>query len=865
MRKVGIFLGAMLIAVMFLPASSAFIHSVDFKELGSEGNFYGVKIDDRHWYTLMTPVFDSHAPHNRYLNGNYLGEDFDQDGKDGYDDFDDRDYYELYSTTEGYTPDGSGVTGGLVVQIGSYSKYQGLDHPNIRNSLYFHIETMFGDNYHEGDNPDDHYNNWLGSSDHNAPAVEIHIKKLRINGDSSYTTNKYSFVEFPTDSSMISTYGNNLTYDGYKTDHNPTENWAVDMVKDGASLVLSKNPYVGTALTVGNIIYNTYEYFNPQPSFYQNSETNGNEEAWFKWNPDGYPLFATSINNVVWGINDNINDGYPESMGLEIYATFHYVVHIPFHTWNGGVEWVYVNREITTPPVYVYMITPGPNYNNWHLGNIAMPLKPILDVSSTYTGDTIHATVKTIDWEVGSNIYNGAYGNNILKYEVNWGDGNYDTVTEVSGKPITLSHSYSSANTYYVKVRAMQNSNIYIKSPWSSAAEIIVYSSPSNSPGNPPGSGACPFLYTYNKYNKTWREENNVLVWAENATRTTLETEDSYLIRNVSVRNGTIKMGIGENGNDIDFIDSVKVYKVNAHGGYEVVEDYNGKVYTYRNVNIPITAKDNNGKDVRGEIETEDGYYWIGNKGNYIDAIFNLSKRNLLLIRGIDNPPANVSTNFRPPATLSTIWIYKNVSGDWIKLKEIKVRHNLHTSAINLNKLLHNHRGKIELRFEMRDRNGIDFIGITHNFRKVGLKRVKLLSSSLGFNELKRKDGKYLRINPGDFVSMEFKGRGNGTYLVKVYGFYFNKEKIGKGIGIVRENKTNIAEAELIYNLTDGNYVLLPLLENYSDILWVDWYVDGYYVSGEKPLIHLINDQHTFELYVFRENGCEEYYSLHIP
>ena len=33
MRKVGIFLGAMLIAVMFLPASSAFIHPVDFKDM----------------------------------------------------------------------------------------------------------------------------------------------------------------------------------------------------------------------------------------------------------------------------------------------------------------------------------------------------------------------------------------------------------------------------------------------------------------------------------------------------------------------------------------------------------------------------------------------------------------------------------------------------------------------------------------------------------------------------------------------------------------------------------------------------------------------------------------------------------------
>jgi len=377
------------------------------------------------------------------------------------------------------------------------------------------------------------------------------------------------------------------------------------------------------------------------------------------------------------------------------------------------------------------------------------------------------------------------------------------------------------------------------------------------------GGGACPFLYSFDPENQTWREENNVLVWAENATRKTLETKDSYLIRNLTSENGTIKIGIGEYGDDVDFIDSVKVYKVSVPAGYKVAEDYRGWVYAYTNVSAPFFAKDNGGNNVMEEIEKPDGHYWVGEKGSYIDVKLNLSKRNLLLIRGIDNPPTNVSPNWhRPPTTLSTIWIYENMSGKWVKLKEIKVRHNLHTNALNLNRLIHRKRGTVELRFEMRDRNGIDFIGVTHNFRKVGLKRVRMLSSSLGYNELKRKDGKYLRINPGDFVSMEFKGKGNGTYLVKVYGFYFNKEKIGKGIGIVRENETNIAEAKLVYNITDGNYVLLPLLENYSGILWMEWYVDGYYVQGEKPVVHLSSGEHIVELYIFRENGDEEYYCL---
>ncbi len=197
MRKVGIIFGALMITAMFVPMVSAFTHQVNFEELGNGRDFYGVKIDDRHWYTLMTPGFETGPIAGRYLNPDYLTDDIDHDGKNAYYDFDDRDYFELYSTAEGSTYDGSGVTGELLVQINKYVNYNG----NNLRALYFRVETMFSDNYHEGNYPSDPYDNWLGSSDHTAPAVEIHVDKLRINGDSANTTNRYSFVRFPVDSS----------------------------------------------------------------------------------------------------------------------------------------------------------------------------------------------------------------------------------------------------------------------------------------------------------------------------------------------------------------------------------------------------------------------------------------------------------------------------------------------------------------------------------------------------------------------------------------------------------------------------------------------------------------------------------------
>ncbi len=388
---------------------------------------------------------------------------------------------------------------------------------------------------------------------------------------------------------------------------------------------------------------------------------------------------------------------------------------------------------------------------------------------------------------------------------------------------------------------------------------MTVYEKPPSGGGGG-GGGACPFLYTYNG---KWEAQNNILVWSENATRRNLETKDYYLF-NGNENDGRITIGIGESGNDVDYFDSVKLYKVNVPQGYEVAESYRGKVYAYRDVETGI-MKDNTGKNVTSLIGKEDNHYWIGDKGSYVDVTLNLSKRNLLLIRGIDNPPVEKNNVlFRPPVTLSTIWIYANKSGKWSKIAEIKVRHNLHTNVMDLSHYIHQHRGKVELRFLMKDRNGLDFIGISHHYKKVHLHRVKLLNSNHRYDDIAKVDGQHLRINPNDFITLHFRGRGNGMYLLKVYGFYFNKDKIGKGIGIVRENVTNIAEAPLTNSThSEGNYVLLPLLENYSGISSIIWFVDGYYLPGEKPVISFESGEHHIELWVIYNSGAEEHYSLY--
>ncbi len=459
---------------------------------------------------------------------------------------------------------------------------------------------------------------------------------------------------------------------------------------------------------------------------------------------------------------------------------------------------------------------------------------------------------KNADWDNGL----------LYSYTVYWGDGTKTPAThlDVNTLDTTVDHLYSMGGSYHITVKVEDYySDTYGDSIDREGIDVSV--------GGGSGGGGCPFLYTYSGNN--WREENNVLVWAENATRPFLETGDYYVF-NATEMNHRVTIGIGEPGQDTDYIDAVKLYKVVAPEGYHVAESYNGMVYAYRDVESGI-AIDNHGVNVTSLINKPDGNYWTGEKGDYIDITLNLSSENLLIIRGIDNPPtekramlaAEVTSN--PPHTESTVWVYANVSNEWVKLGEIKVRHNLHTNVINLDSLHMLFGNRVELRFEMRDRNGIDFIGVAHDYRLATLERVKLEYASYGYSNLSYVDGNYLTLNPGDFVRMSFEGDGNGLYLAAIYGFYFNHDMVGKGIGIVRENVVNIAEAKLQNNLSAGeNYVLLPLLHNYSGIKQIIWYVDGMYVFGEKPVVSFTQGTHTITLWVLRNNGNAESFSMQV-
>jgi len=42
------------------------------------------------------------------------------------------------------------------------------------------------------------------------------------------------------------------------------------------------------------------------------------------------------------------------------------------------------------------------------------------------------------------------------------------------------------------------------------------------------------------------------------------------------------------------------------------------------------------------------------------------------------------------------------------------------------------------------------------------------------------------------------------------------------------------------------------------------WFVDSHYMLGDKPLIRFDSGEHLVELYIYRCDGCVEYYQLQI-
>ncbi|MEO7265909.1 MAG: hypothetical protein ABIW38_13410 [Ferruginibacter sp.] len=94
------------------------------------------------------------------------------------------------------------------------------------------------------------------------------------------------------------------------------------------------------------------------------------------------------------------------------------------------------------------------------------------------------------------------------------------------------------------------------------------------------------------------------------AVYASLERTDYMPLGNLIAENNKLKFTINNAPEEEQFINKVFVIKADHAKGTEVLADRHGQLYSYTNVQSPLVAKNNNGKDIKYFISEKDGDHY---------------------------------------------------------------------------------------------------------------------------------------------------------------------------------------------------------------------------------------------------------------
>jgi len=161
----------------------------------------------------------------------------------------------------------------------------------------------------------------------------------------------------------------------------------------------------------------------------------------------------------------------------------------------------------------------------------------------------------------------------------------------------------------------------------------------------------------------------------------------------------------------------------------------------------------------------------------------------------------------------------------------------------------------------MKDRNGIAYVGISHDFYEItNVHRARpIIENDEGYETLYA-DNHYAILHPYDFIPIAFKvpKNENYVYLVSVVGFYMNKNlSANEGILIFNSKTTNIAESQPLSQVyTNQSVVLFPMLPTYDGYMFILWFINDSETFMEMPtVIFKTPGKYFVKLYVGYSDG----------
>ncbi len=414
--------------------------------------------------------------------------------------------------------------------------------------------------------------------------------------------------------------------------------------------------------------------------------------------------------------------------------------------------------------------------------------------------------------------------------------------------------------------------------------------------------GGCPYVAVYTT--SGWITLNNILGASE---ANSSDVYDYYLLdTSPMLLNGKYyRIAITEFENEHDFIDYLALYRIVYPPTFDIAVSPMGEIITYKYPRPPTVAINSKGNNILWDVAVIDNDTYSGFRGDYLELTFrNITPGliKLLLIadnRNIDyNKPevyAQLADLIEKKSLVIQIW--DNELEAWINISTIIPRNNPYMFGIDLTKyflmkLAHhcrnipsdcinmgdklwrlNHLKKVirdlipetlRIRIVFTRPHAIDYIALentpieeeTNRWRqmkiwKQHLKKVEIPEMKEAKKLLKRPDGKYVEISPGQNITVLFrrdKHKTNQTYTEKllliIRGHYKTQTQI-------RTMRTRVVGWQPKYW---QNFVK-KIGENCRNYGWVFTHIAGYplkYISNKKYLsIYNIESQGIKQLLGF--------------
>jgi len=222
--------------------------------------------------------------------------------------------------------------------------------------------------------------------------------------------------------------------------------------------------------------------------------------------------------------------------------------------------------------------------------------------------------------------------------------------------------------------------------------------------GLPPGGGGCPYVSTWN--GTTYVLDNNLLLASEASNGS--DVIDYYVLQQSLVQDGggTYSLMVSEFENEHDFFDRAQLIAVDHSSDLNVAVSPYGEILTYTEPSPPVSAIDDNNKNVKQLLGEIDGDYYEGYNGSYIVLNFeeelDVSQGAKLVMRA-DLPPEKIPS------------IHVQVQDEdknWNTVTTVIPRVYWATEIIDLSEYLPDPKGNLKVRLHFTAEHKIDFLGL---------------------------------------------------------------------------------------------------------------------------------------------------------